>query len=538
MLEAVRACGATGVWRYYCEVFAFHAYLGEPTRGHENVTEEAAPVVLTCSCGQKMKAPANAAGKQFKCVRCGEKVVVPGVASPAASAAPVPAAAGPPAAPPPAGGIPPQQPPVAGRIGELLIQQGLINQTQLEEALSMQVKQGGKTFENLIALGHLDKERLHTFLSKQQGVASIDLKNYQINRDMLAMIPREFATMHMLLPIDKMGRLLTVGMACPIDTASIAEVERITGLKVKAMLCRLDDIHAAVKQYYPDEKAKEEQATLATFKLAPAPPKTDEGAGAVAQLESLPLAPATLEALKKKAQSKPNVRDIIELAMRDAGFAADLLALANSPYYGFAGKINTVAAAVALLGAEASCTAGLNAIKGQEKGFDFVAFNEDALFVAHSAQIIATRLGTGKAPSGYAAGLFCRMGRLALWVSSPERAAKIDPALSGPPLARAEKQAFNCTHADAGYSLAKRWGFPPEVAEAIRYYMTPEKAPEAKDLAAAVSLSALLSQARSLDDASRAAVFEKATETLKVLKLDKAGAEKLFVELRGNAKSG
>jgi len=61
------------------------------------------------------------------------------------------------------------------RIGELLINEGLINQEQLAEALEKQKHSGGKTFEILLRLGHLDKDKLHTMLSKQPGVASIDL---------------------------------------------------------------------------------------------------------------------------------------------------------------------------------------------------------------------------------------------------------------------------------------------------------------------------------------------------------------------------
>lgn len=418
----------------------------------------------------------------------------------------------------------------------MLVSQGLVTPAQVNEALKVQAQKGGKTFEILIELGHLDKDRLHTFLSKQPGVASIDLKNYHINRELLAMIPKEFAVTHMLLPIDKMGRLLTVGMACPLDSTSIAEVERVTGLKVKAMLCRLDDIHAAVKQYYPDDRPFEEKPTVATFNIPAGGPRQDEAAGtSLPQVESLPIAASTFDLLEGAAKKKPDIHKLVEIVSRDPMLAALILARTNSPLYGFAGKINSIPAALALMGAEAACACGLGAGKLTQDGFDVAAFIDDALFCARAAESIAAKSGAVNPALAYAAGLLCRVGRVAIWSANPQKAAKIDAQLTGLALARAEKQAVNMSHSDVGYSLAKKWAYPAALSESIRYYLTPEKATEAKELTAAVALGSLLAQARGVDDASRAALFEKSGDMLKILKFDKAGVQKLLQEMKGNA---
>ena len=134
------------------------------------MAEEQPTLIIECECGQKMKIPRKAANKAFKCVRCAKAVR-------AKAGAAGGAAEGPPAPPKP----PPAEPkadvspaPAGGhkRIGELLIEAGLITEEQLQDALAVQQERGGKTFELLIELEYLDKDALHTFLSQKSGMAA------------------------------------------------------------------------------------------------------------------------------------------------------------------------------------------------------------------------------------------------------------------------------------------------------------------------------------------------------------------------------
>ncbi len=60
---------------------------------------------------------------------------------------------------------------------------------------------------------------------------------------------------HEVLPIDKMGKLLTVGMACPLDTSTIGELEQMTGCRIKPVLVGMNDVKVAINRYYGDAKA-------------------------------------------------------------------------------------------------------------------------------------------------------------------------------------------------------------------------------------------------------------------------------------------
>ena len=125
----------------------------------------------------------------------------------------------------------------------------------LDEALQVQRNNGGKVVEVLVSLGHLKIDDFINFLSRQPGIASIDLVHYQIPRTITELIPKELAVKHEVFPIVKMGKLLTIGMACPLDSATIAHIEEATGLRVKPILCSQHDIRIAIKNYYPSDDA-------------------------------------------------------------------------------------------------------------------------------------------------------------------------------------------------------------------------------------------------------------------------------------------
>jgi hypothetical protein len=289
-------------------------------------------LVAACACGQKMKVPGSAVGKTYKCVRCGEHLTVSDVNTQATGApggrlASLFQASGP-------------EP-----VGQLLLKSGVITQAQLDEALVMQEEKGGKTFENLMWLGYLHKDQLHEILSRQSGIASIDLSRVSIDRELIQLIPRKLALENLVLPIDRLGKLLSVAMACPIDLVTIAEVERLTGLKVKALLCKLDDIHAAVQRYYPLEGEG-----MFTIEMNSLPGLWEEPSKKVAT-ETAETAPAP-ETLKKVRQGGQGAAQLADVLAADAGAAAMVVRAANGAVYGLQGQIESVAMAVVVLGVE------------------------------------------------------------------------------------------------------------------------------------------------------------------------------------------
>ncbi|MBI4823775.1 MAG: hypothetical protein HY805_06040 [Nitrospirae bacterium] len=78
---------------------------------------------------------------------------------------------------------------MAVKLGQLLLNSNIITQEQLNQALNIQKKDGGRLGTNLVKLGYVTEEKLVTFLSKQFGVPAINLSNYKIDPAVLKLIP-------------------------------------------------------------------------------------------------------------------------------------------------------------------------------------------------------------------------------------------------------------------------------------------------------------------------------------------------------------
>lgn len=141
------------------------------------------------------------------------------------------------------------------RIGTILVEACAVTEGQLREALRFQMDKGGKLAEILIGLGYLKSSQLSSVLAKQPGVASIELSNYCISKELLALIPRAYAEEKEIFPMDRMGRQLTVGMVCPLDATTIKELTEMTGLRIRPLLCCKEAIQDAIRRYYRHEES-------------------------------------------------------------------------------------------------------------------------------------------------------------------------------------------------------------------------------------------------------------------------------------------
>lgn len=387
------------------------------------------------------------------------------------------------------------------RLGELLIAEGIVDFECVAEALKVQREEGGKIGEILIGLGYLDAKTFARFLAKQPGVASIDISKYGAPDALCSLIPRDYAVAHEVFPIDKMGKLLTVGMVCPLDTATLAELEKTTGLKVKALLCDPDDIRRAIQEHYPkaDVEPAHEPARPSVADLQSVV-KLEGVARLVRRIDSLPTLPQTVQRVRE-ATEDPSVStaDMAEIIATDPPVAAEVLRLANSAAYGFLSRAESITRACVLLGLREIAgvvlsSAVINTIE-QSGDFDHKRFWQHSVFCGKAAKLIAKELG-GQVDSAaaFTAGLLHDIGRFALFNAVPARYVKIDPTLSGEALVAAEMEALGIDHAEAGYILAEKWEFPQETKESIRHHHTPDLASESTQLIITVALAAHMAE--------------------------------------------
>src|SRR5215210_7864142 len=114
------------------------------------------------------------------------------------------------------------------RLGDLLVREGLITREQLEKALQEQRQNGTRVGYNLVKLGFIQETELTKMLARQYRMPAVDLSKFEVDPRIAKLIPSELATKHLVLPLKRDGRTLTVAMADPTNMGVIDDLKFIT----------------------------------------------------------------------------------------------------------------------------------------------------------------------------------------------------------------------------------------------------------------------------------------------------------------------
>jgi len=425
-------------------------------------------------------------------------------------------------------------------MGELLVDSGVISRKQLDEALAAQMRHGGKIAKTLISLGYLDLQTFIRFVAREAGVGIIDLLNYEVKSECVELVPRRMAIEHELLPVERLGPVLTVAMVCPLNTKALYEVENHTGLKVRPVMCTPEALWYSLKRHYPNGPQAD---------FIPAKPTDDDNllwlerqflaasvVGLVRRTESLGRMPRTPESLRD-ALRDPNAtpRTLIEIIGQDPALTARIVGTANGESFGFKGRVDTIDLAIRLLGPREvyriADAADAWFDDTREGGYNIEAFRADAVFTARATERIMEAMGHGHVAAAGVAGLLCDIGRLALALVAPNHYQKVDPELRGIDLIAAEQRYLGISHPEAGFMLTDRWGLPADITEAILFHHEPRRATRAKELAAATGAAHRLADlaGATIDDGR--ATFRDCLELLQTAGLEFRACVQVIDEL-------
>jgi type IV pilus assembly protein PilB len=137
------------------------------------------------------------------------------------------------------------------RIGELLLKEKRITQDQLEQALNHQKAAGGKLGFNLVKMGFVKDEEITALLSKQYGVPSINLTQFDIDPGVIKLIPAETAQKYQIVPLSRAGATLTIAMTDPTNVFAMDDIKFMTGYNVEPVVASEIAIVDAIQKYYP-----------------------------------------------------------------------------------------------------------------------------------------------------------------------------------------------------------------------------------------------------------------------------------------------
>ena len=142
---------------------------------------------------------------------------------------------------------------MSGRLGELLVRENLISLQQLQKAQAEQRKTGARIGSLLVKSGAIAEGDLTQFLSKQYGVPAISLKDFDVDNEVIKLVPKNIAEKHQVLPVNRAGSSLIVAMSDPSNIFAIDEIKFHTGYNVEPVVASEVAIKEAIEHYYAEK---------------------------------------------------------------------------------------------------------------------------------------------------------------------------------------------------------------------------------------------------------------------------------------------
>lgn len=143
------------------------------------------------------------------------------------------------------------------RLGELLVDSGVISPEILEKALKMQRASGKKLGEVLVSEGFTTNDLIVEGVKRQLGIQSINLSTLNIRPEIIDTIPESIARKYEVLPIDIVNGQLMVVMSDPLNYYAIEEIKMASGYVVKTAIALRESILSNIEKYYGQSKARE-----------------------------------------------------------------------------------------------------------------------------------------------------------------------------------------------------------------------------------------------------------------------------------------
>jgi type IV pilus assembly protein PilB len=132
----------------------------------------------------------------------------------------------------------------------MLLKGNLISSDQLRSALETQEKTRERIGTVLVKAGHIKEEELLAFLGRQFNLPVVDLSKYEVNSEVVRLLPEEMVQKHLALPINRIGAKMIVAVADPSNMAIIDGIGFKTGYSVELVLASERDITAAINKFF------------------------------------------------------------------------------------------------------------------------------------------------------------------------------------------------------------------------------------------------------------------------------------------------
>jgi type IV pilus assembly protein PilB len=136
------------------------------------------------------------------------------------------------------------------KLGQMLIEEGLLTEAQLNGALAEHKKSGLKLGQYITRKGMVNENQIVQMLSRQLKIEKYDPNRYPLDMTLAVLIPLDTAQKHLVAPLRKKGRLLTVALPDPLDINTLDSVEIMTNCEVEPVVCTEREINQLINSLY------------------------------------------------------------------------------------------------------------------------------------------------------------------------------------------------------------------------------------------------------------------------------------------------
>ena len=136
------------------------------------------------------------------------------------------------------------------RLTALLVQNHVLTQAKLDEAIRIQKEKKERIGDILVNLGYISRENLLEVMSAELGIPAVHLSRYKVQPEVLSLVPKKIAGHYCLVPLSLVGSVLTIAMSDPMNVHAVDDVKRLTGFEVRSLLASEKEVKEAIEQYY------------------------------------------------------------------------------------------------------------------------------------------------------------------------------------------------------------------------------------------------------------------------------------------------
>jgi len=136
------------------------------------------------------------------------------------------------------------------KLGEVLIERGLITDDQLQEALTDQKTQGGLLGQILVKKKFITEESITCAIAVQYGIPYFPVRNYDFHPEVVRLVPKDVCVKFGLIVVDRIGSIVTLAMTNPLDNDAVKHIEDITKSTARTFISTVTEIMEAIEKHY------------------------------------------------------------------------------------------------------------------------------------------------------------------------------------------------------------------------------------------------------------------------------------------------